>query len=98
MANRVWLQFFGRGIVATPDDFGPMGQEPSHPELLDWLAHDFRENNWSVKNLIRKIVLSETYRQSSLLNPSCDQEKVSSADPQNIFYIKCQFADYRQKP
>ena len=88
MANRIWLQFFGRGIVATPDDFGPMGQEPSHPELLDWLAHDFRENDWSVKNLIRKIVLSKTYRQSSLLNPSCDKEKVSFADPQNIFLHK----------
>ena len=88
MANRIWLQFFGRGIVATPDDFGPMGQEPSHPELLDWLAHDFRKNNWSVKNLIRKIVLSKTYRQSSLLNPSCDEEKVSFADPQNVFLHK----------
>ena len=88
MANRIWLQFFGRGIVATPDDFGPMGQEPSHPELLDWLAHDFRENDWSVKNLIRKIVLSKTYRQSSLLNPSCDKKKVSFADPQNIFLHK----------
>ena len=88
MANRVWLQFFGRGIVATPDDFGPMGQEPSHPELLDWLAHDFRENDWSVKKLIRKIVLSKTYRQSSLLNPYCDQERASFADPQNIFLHK----------
>ena len=84
MANRIWLQFFGRGIVPTPDDFGPMGQEPSHPELLDWLANDFRENNWSVKNLIRKIVLSQTYRQSSTLNPSNDKNKVSSADPENI--------------
>lgn len=84
MANRIWLQFFGRGIVPTPDDFGPMGQEPSHPELLDWLANDFRENNWSVKNLIRKIVLSQTYRQSSTLNPSNDKNKVSLADPENI--------------
>jgi len=88
MANRIWLQFFGRGIVPTPDDFGPMGQEPSHPELLDWLANDFRENNWSVKNLIRKIVLSQTYRQSSTLNPSNDKNKVSLADPENILLHK----------
>ena len=64
MANRIWLQFFGRGIVPTPDDFGPWGKELSHPKLLDWLATDFCENNWSVKNLIRQIVLSHTYRQS----------------------------------
>jgi hypothetical protein len=88
MVNRVWLQFFGRGIVPTPDDFGPMGQEPSHPELLDWLANDFRENNWSIKNLVRKIVLSKTYRQSSSINPSCDKEKISLSDPQNIFLHK----------
>ena len=88
MANRIWLQFFGRGIVPTPDDFGPMGQEPSHPELLDWLANDFRENNWSIKSLVRKIVLSKTYRQSSTLHPSCDKEKVSLSDPQNILLHK----------
>jgi hypothetical protein len=88
MANRIWLQFFGRGIVPTPDDFGPMGQEPSNPELLDWLANDFRGNNWSVKNLIRKIVLSQTYRQSSTLNPSNDKNKVSLADPENILLHK----------
>ena len=88
MANRIWMHFFGRGIVPTPDDFGPMGQEPSHPELLDWLASDFQKNNWSVKNLVRKIVLSKTYSQSSLLNPSCDKEKVSLDDPQNILLHK----------
>ena len=88
MANRIWLQFFGRGIVPTPDDFGPMGQKPSHPELLDWLANDFRKNNWSVKSLIRKIVLSQTYRQSSVLNALNDKEKVSLSDPQNILLHK----------
>lgn len=88
MANRIWLQFFGRGIVPTPDDFGPMGQEPTHPELLDWLANDFRENDWSLKSLMRKIVLSKTYRQSSALNPSNDRETVNSADPQNLLLYK----------
>jgi hypothetical protein len=88
MANRIWLQFFGRGIVPTPDDFGPMGQEPSHSDLLDWLASDFRENHWSVKNLIRKIVLSKTYRQSSTQNPSNNQNEVTLTDPQNILLYK----------
>ena len=88
MANRIWIQFFGRGLVPTPDDFGPMGQEPSHPKLLDWLATDFRENNWSIKSLIRKIVLSQTYRQSSTLNPANEPQKVTLADPQNILLHK----------
>jgi hypothetical protein len=74
--------------VPTPDDFGPMGQEPSHPKLLDWLASDFRENNWSIKSLIREIVLSQTYRQSSTLNPANTQQKVTLADPQNILLHK----------
>ena len=88
MANRIWLQFFGRGIVPTPDDFGPMGQEPSHPKLLDWLASDFRENNWSVKNLIRQIVLSGTYRQSSLTHPKNSREDIELIDPQNTLLYK----------
>ena len=86
MANRIWLQFFGRGIVPTPDDFGPMGQEPSHPKLLDWLATDFHKNNWSVKNLIRQIVLTNTYRQSSVTHP--DNKKIELTDPQNILLYK----------
>ena len=88
MANRIWLQFFGEELCQPPDDFGPMGQEPSHPKLLDWLATDFRENNWSIKSLIRKIVLSQTYRQSSTLNPANEQQKVTLADPQNILLHK----------
>ena len=88
MANRIWLQFFGRGIVPTPDDFGPMGQEPSHPKLLDWLATDFRKNNWSVKNLIRQIVLTHTYRQSSVTHPDNSNEKIELTDPQNILLYK----------
>ena len=88
MVNRIWLQFFGRGIVPTPDDFGPMGQEPSHPELLDWLATNFRENNWSVKHLIRQIVLSQTYGQSSTSHPKNTEEKIKLTDPQNILLHK----------
>jgi len=63
--NRIWQIFFGTGIVATTADFGSQGEWPSHPELLDWLAVDFVESGWDQKALIRKIVSSATYRQSS---------------------------------
>jgi mono/diheme cytochrome c family protein len=65
VVNRVWQYHFGRGIVATPNDFGKMGQPPSHPELLDWLAAEFRDNGQSLKVLHKLIVTSATYRQSS---------------------------------
>ena len=63
--NRTWLMHFGEGFVSTPDDFGNMSEKPSHPELLDYLAHDFVENGWTLKRLHRLIVLSATYRQDS---------------------------------
>jgi hypothetical protein len=63
--NHIWRHLFGRGLVATENDFGTRGDKPSHPELLDWLAEDFRTHGWSQKRLIKEIVLSETYRQSS---------------------------------
>ena len=78
MANRVWHHHFGRGIVASPDNFGRMGEEPTHPALLDFLAQTFMESGWSVKDLHREIVLSSTYRASS--DPS---EKAKIADPSN---------------
>lgn len=65
IVNRVWQQHFGEGIVATPNDFGRMGQAPSHPELLDWLAVNFVENGWSFKKLHRLILTSAVYRQSA---------------------------------
>ena len=62
--NRVWQWIFGTGIVATPDDFGRLGGKPSHPALLDWLARDFMREGWSTKRLVRRLVLSRTFRQS----------------------------------
>lgn len=66
--NRLWQQLFGRGIVATVEDFGAQGEWPTHPELLDWLAVDFMESGWDVKRLLKRIVMSSTYRQSGQLS------------------------------
>lgn len=63
--NRIWQHLFGRGLVDTPDNFGHMGKRPSHPKLLDWLAVRFRTNGWSIRQTIREIVLSRTYRLAS---------------------------------
>jgi hypothetical protein len=79
MANRVWLHLFGRGLVPTPDNFGASGLRPSHPELLDYLAVSFVKNGWSVKKLIRQVVLSRAYRLSSRF----DQNNFD-VDPDNV--------------
>ncbi|HYP15483.1 MAG TPA: DUF1553 domain-containing protein [Bryobacteraceae bacterium] len=63
--NRVWMHHFGRGIVATPSNFGQLGERPTHPELLDYLAAEFMDNGWSIKKLHRQIMLSETYALST---------------------------------
>jgi mono/diheme cytochrome c family protein len=76
--NRLWQELFGRGLVATSDNFGVRGDRPSHPELLDWLAVQFQRDGWSVKSLLRRIVLSETYRQSSAARPD-----LAARDPLN---------------
>ena len=76
--NRVWRHLFGEGLVSTPSDFGTRSEPPVHQELLDWLAWDFVEHGWSTKRLIRQIVLSRTYRQSSELSPAGEL-----VDPEN---------------
>ena len=81
LVNRVWAFHFGTGLVNTPSDFGVMGDRPSHPELLDWLAVWFMENGWSVKKLHRLILTSQTYRQASEFNA-----KAAAIDAGNRFY------------
>ncbi len=78
MVNRIWLHLFGRGLVSTPDNFGAAGARPSHPELLDRLAVDFMDDGWSIKGLIRRIVLSRAYGLDSAHDP-----RNFEADPDN---------------
>jgi len=81
--NRLWEQLFGRGIVSTSEDFGTRGSPPSHPELLDWLASSLMDNGWSQKKLLRTIVLSATYRQSSRISP-----ELLARDPENALLAR----------
>ena len=76
--NRFWQQCFGEGLVRTPEDFGTQGARPTHPELLDWLANDFVQNKWNVKRLLKQIVMSHTYQQSSAVN-----SEMLAIDPEN---------------
>jgi hypothetical protein len=82
-ANRVWQQLFGRGLVATSDDFGKQGEKPSHPELLDRLASDYRDGGWSLKRLIRRITATATYRQSS-----APRHDLIAIDPENVLLAR----------
>lgn len=81
--NRFWQLLFGRGLVATQEDFGSQGQLPSHPDLLDWLAREFMDSGWDVKALVKLIVTSATYRQDSACSP-----ELRAADPDNILLAR----------
>ncbi|HWA97329.1 MAG TPA: PSD1 and planctomycete cytochrome C domain-containing protein [Pirellulales bacterium] len=81
--NRWWAELFGHGLVTTVEDFGIKGEAPTHPELLDWLAVEFMDTGWSMKRLLKTIVTSATYRQSSRLTP-----ELLAADDQNLLYAR----------
>lgn len=81
--NRIWAMLFGTGLVSTVGDFGVQGRLPTHPELLDWLSVDFMEHGWDIKYLLKKIMLSATYQQSSEITPEFKQ-----ADPENILLAR----------
>ena len=81
--NQLWALFFGNGLVPTIADFGNQGTLPTHPELLDWLAVDFRENGWDIKRLVKQFAMSATYRQSSQIT-----DKHRRIDPDNRYYAR----------
>ena len=83
IVNRLWQEIFGRGIVATSDDFGNQGSLPTHPELLDYLSVEFREKGWDIKSLLKLMVMSSTYRQSS-----ASTKKLREKDPDNIYLAR----------
>jgi hypothetical protein len=79
--NRIWQHLFGRGLVNTPDNFGSMGETPSHPELLDYLASEFMRDGWSTKRMIRRLMLTSTYQLST-----AHDAKAAAIDPENRLY------------
>jgi cytochrome c553 len=83
LVNRVWLNHFGRGLVNSPADFGSLGEAPSHPELLDWMARDFVEGGWKLKRLHKLIMTSTAYRQTSALDA-----RAAEIDPDNRLYAR----------
>lgn len=85
IVNRIWNHIFGRGLVATPDNFGRLGEKPSHPELLDYLAHEMKSSDWSMKRLIKLLATSRTFQLSSGVDDTLYQK-----DPENKFYARFQ--------
>ena len=85
IVNRVWHHLFGRGIVASCDNFGVLGEKPTHPELLDYLAREFVADGWSLKRLIRRVVLSNAYQMASMPDGRADE-----IDPQNLLWHRRQ--------
>ena len=85
IVNRIWRRYLGRGLVSTPSDFGRLGERPTHPELLDWLASELIENGWSLKHIHRTILLSQAYRLSSRQSQT---ESSRTTDPDNRWFTR----------
>ncbi len=83
MVNRLWQKVFGQGLVSTPEDFGNQGNLPSHPELLDWLSMEFMHNGWDMKKMLKMMVMSSTYQQSSEIEP-----RKHAMDSENIYLAR----------
>ena len=81
LVNRIWQRVYGEGLVRTPEDFGLQGQQPTHPKLLDWLAVELQDSNWDLKHMLRLMVTSKTFRQSSALRDGVD-------DPENKLWAR----------
>ena len=81
LVNRIWQRVYGEGLVRTPEDFGLQGQQPTHPELLDWLAVELQDSKWDLKHMLRLMVTSKTFRQSSALRDGVD-------DPENKLWAR----------
>ncbi|MBM3774484.1 MAG: DUF1553 domain-containing protein, partial [Acidobacteria bacterium] len=81
--NRIWQELFGKGLVRTPEDFGNQGEKPTHPELLDWLASDFIDGGWRIKRMVKQMVTSAAYRQSSAARP-----ELMTRDPANTLLAR----------
>ena len=81
LINRVWQRVFGEGLVRTPEDFGLQGQQPTHPEMLDWLAVELQDSGWDLKHMLKLMVISRTYRQSSA-------RRDDVADPENLLFAR----------
>ena len=81
LVNRIWQRVYGEGLVRTPEDFGLQGQQHTNPELLDWLAVELQDSNWDLKHMLRLMVTSKTFRQSSALRDGVD-------DPENKLWAR----------